>query len=405
MSFEFFMARRYLKGRSPYLKLMSLFSTTGVTLGVASLITVLGVMTGLRKEIREKILGTSPHILVLKVGGKINGWREIVKTIDGIEGVKTAFPFIISNGLLRSEIFSSSVILHCSDPTSLRKAFKINKMMRDGVFFEEYGETTTPPIVIGRGILDSMDVKVGDVVWLVSPFGTATPLGYFPMMKKYKIVGAIEVGISDYDSSFVFMKLSDCMEFLSIDDWVASIGVMLDDPDDARKVSLKMLQKLGFPFYSKTWYEMNKNLFAAMQLEKVGMGILLTLIIIVASFNIFSTINVLTREKTRDIAIMKTFGVTSKSIKRMFTTLGLWIGLRGITFGTIIGLLLCFLIKKYGIVSLPEDVYYVSQLPVKVQIQDVAATWALALVISFIASRYPASRASKIEPFEALRYE
>ena len=395
----FFIARKYIKGKSPFLRVMSFLSTFGVCLGVGALITVLSVMSGLREAIREKILGTSPHIIITRLGGAIEGWDEIIEKIKKIEGVKSAFPLVIGNAILKHGEISESVVVQCVTE-NLIKDFEVKNFLKEGGIFESAGD-----ILVGGVLKSNLDLKLESEVWLVSMFGRTTPFGFIPNTSKFRVGGVIELGIYDWDSVFVFVKLSDCKELFGLGNWVTSIGVFLKDPASADEISVKVSEELGFPFFAKPWTKTQKNLFAAMQLEKFGMSLLLTLIIIVASFNIFSTVTVLVREKSRDIAIMKTFGFTPKDLKRIFSTVGLWIGIKGTLLGIALGLVLCFIIKEYGIIQLPPDVYYISRLPVKVKIQDVLGSSVLSMVMSFLASYYPASKAAKAEPFEVLRFE
>ena len=398
-NFLFFLALRYSKGRSPFLRLMILLSTLGVMVGVGALIVVLSVMTGIRAELKRKILAGTPHILITKMGGVIDDWENTIRKIEEIRGVKGVFPLVVGNAILKKNGLTTSVVVQCIPAPLVQKALDFTKFIKKGEIFSD------GKINVGIQLAKNIDLKIGDKVTLVSPYGDATLFGFIPNTAEVEVTGIVEVGIFDWDSVFVFMTLKTCDELFDTKNWVTSIAVQLNDPDDAEEISEVVQRTLKYPYVSTPWTRMQKNLFAAMQLEKVGMTLILTLIIVVASFNILSTITILVREKAKDIAVMKTFGITSSEIKKIFLGVGLWIAGRGIILGTILGLTISYLISKYEIIHLPEDVYYISRLPADVNLKDVLLSWAIALTSSFFASYFPVSRAVKSEPFDILRRE
>ncbi len=394
-----FLAIRYSKGRSPFLKLMNFLSTFGVFVGVCALIVVLSVMTGIRKQIRDKILGVTPHILIAKHGDVIENWKEIIEKIESLDGVRGVFPLVVGNAIMRKDKISASVVVQCIPPEYIRKALLYERFLKDGSIFGGN------KVNVGKVLAKNLDIHVGDKVLLISPYGGATLFGFVPNSLEAEISGVVEVGIFDWDSVFVFMDLSACDELFDTANWVSSIAVMLDDPDRAEIVSLQMEGRLGENFLAIPWTRTQKNLFSAMKLEKLGMTIILSLIIVIASFNILSTITVLVRDKMKDIAILKVFGFSSWEIRFIFMGVGLWIGLRGIIMGTLGGVIISFLISKYGIVQLPEDVYFISRLPSELSLGDIFLSWFVAFFSSFLSSFFPVSRALRREPFEVLRRE
>ena len=399
LKFEIFLARRYLSGRSSFLRVMNVLSTLGVMIGVGALVVILSVMNGMRRAIKEKILGTSPHVMVFSFDGQIENWREVVQKINEVDGVKSAFPLVVANAIARHKHLTASVVVQCLDASLTQKAIELEKFLRKGEVFSE------GKIDVGIWLAKNLSVDVGDELVLISPYGDTTVFGYIPSASKFEVGGIFEVGIFDWDSVFVFMTLADCHKLFGIEGFVTTVGVMLRDPDIAFEVSRKIQDVLGEEFLVKPWMELQKNLFSAMQLEKIGMAILLTIIIIVASFNIFSTITVLVRDKEKEIAVMKVFGMQTSSLKRIFTLVGVLIGLRGIFLGTLVGLFVCWILSKYKIITLPADVYYITYLPVDVEVFDIVLVWCLALLISFLSSYIPSAKAVSKQPFEVLRRE
>jgi lipoprotein-releasing system permease protein len=251
----------------------------------------------------------------------------------------------------------------------------------------------------------NLGLFVGDVIEMVSPIGELGPLGMIPKMKKFKVVGFFEAGMYEYDSSLAFINIGEAQEFFGFNDTVTGVEVKIDNLYNARKIASKIEHLLESPYYAKDWIQMNKNLFSALKLEKWAMFIILTLIILVASFNIISNLIMIVIEKGREIAIMKAMGATKKGIMSIFMIHGLIIGVIGTAIGVIGGYLLCQLLKTYKFISLPGDVYYLNYLPVKLGLFDFIVVPAAAILISFLATIYPSWQAARLDPVEQLRYE
>jgi len=393
-----FLTFRYFRGRSPFLKLMSSLSIVGVGVGVATLIVVLSVMTGLRKQLKEKILGITPHILITKYGGVIEDWEKFVDELKKIEGVRVVFPLIVGNAILKKDELTTSVVLQCIPA----------KYVKDTLFFKKflkYGEVFSDGKVnVGHQLAKNLNLDVGDKILIVSPYGDATIFGFVPNTTEVEISGIVEVGIFDWDSVFVFLDISQCQELFDTGSWVSSVAVMLDDPDKADFVS--GIIEYTFPeFVALPWTRTQKNLFAALRLEKIGMTLVLGLIVVVASFNILSTLTILVRDKSKDIAVLKVFGFSSHQIRLIFLGVGVMIGLVGILLGTSLGLLISFVISRYKIIHLPEDVYFISHLPSELNFFDILLSWAVAFFSSLISGWFPVSYAIRKEPFDILRKE
>jgi len=394
-----FLSIRYSKGRSGFLRFMNILSVLGIAIGVGALIVVLSVMTGIREELRNKILGINPHILVIKSGGIIEDWENLAEKLKKIKGVKDIFPLFVGNAIIRKEELTSSVVIQCIPPEFVKNSERFKKLLKSGEIFE--GKKA----VIGSILSKNIGLDIGDKITIISPYGQATAFGFVPNATEVEISGIIEVGIFDWDSVFVFLDLEICNDLFETKNFVSSIAVMLDNPDQAESKSYEIQSLIRYPFFALPWTKTQKNLFAAMQLEKIGMTIILGLIILVASFNILSTLAILLRDKSKDIAILKSFGVSVSEIRRAFLGVGMIIAAKGIILGTILGIFISFVISKYKIIQLPEDVYFISSLPSRIKIQDIIVSWTIALVSSFISSIIPVQRAIKKEPFEILRKE
>lgn len=395
----FFLSLRYSKGRSPFLRFMNALSTLGISIGVGTLIVVLSVMAGVREELRNKILGINPHILIIKSGGLIDDWQKVTENLKKTDGVSDVFPLFVGNAIVRKEELTSSVVIQCIPSEFVKNSNGFRRLLKSGEPFEDNRA------VVGAVLSKNLGLEIGDKITIISPYGESTMFGFVPNTTEALISGIIEVGIFDWDSVFLFLDLKKCDELFETKNWVSSIAVMLKNPDEADAKSYEIQEKLKYPFFALPWTKTQKNLFAAMQLEKIGMTVILTLIILVASFNILSTLAILLRDKSKDIAVLKVFGFSLSEIRRAFLGVGMIIAIKGIILGTVLGLGISLLISKYKIIHLPEDVYFISTLPTKLKIQDIILSWAIALTTSLISSIIPVQRAIKKEPFEILRKE
>jgi lipoprotein-releasing system permease protein len=285
------------------------------------------------------------------------------------------------------------------------KNLKADSLQRNEISERNTGyQNFVPGIILGKELAGILGVSVGDMVYLISPTGIISPIGHLPSMKQFEVKGLFESGIHDYDGSFAYVNISDAQKILRMGDSITGIEIRVDDIDLARKIAEKIVKDLGFPYWTRDWTQMNKNLFSALKLEKTVMFIILTLIVLVAALNIASTLIMMVMEKTRDIAILKAMGATDKSIRRIFVFKGMIIGSVGTSLGVCAGYLLCKLLEKYKFIDLPGDVYYITTLPVRLVAFDVLLIASAALVICFLATLYPAHQASKLNPVEAIRH-
>ncbi|KAF1074316.1 lipoprotein-releasing ABC transporter permease subunit [Halodesulfovibrio sp. MK-HDV] len=408
MKFESFIALRYLFARrqQSFISVISIISVLGVALGVASLIVVLGVMNGFTKDLRDKILGVNAHVITMSAGGNMSGYTELTKEIEGVSGVTGATPFIYSELMASSPQGVKGIILRGVQPQSADKVLTIRNYMKDGGF-PDLERKGLPGIIIGKELAKRLGVGVGRRINLLSPSGKKTSQGFVPRVRNFRVVGIYKTGMWEYDSSLAFVTLDSARELLGWDNnAVTGLEVSVSDVNSADTVAKKITEKLGgYPFYARSWMDMNANLFAALKLEKTAMGVILTLIVLVGSFSIITTLVMLVMEKTRDIAVLMSMGATKKQIRRIFMLQGTIIGVVGTALGFALGLGVGELLKRYQFVQLPKGVYSLDKLPVIYDWKDLVAIGVSAMVLCFIATLYPAKQAAKLEPADALRYE
>lgn len=410
MSFEYFIGNRYLraKQKETFISLITILSVAGVTVGVMALIVVIAVMAGFESDLKQRILGVESHIVLMRHDGSFSGYKQISKQINELHGVEASTPFIYSQIMLRSSTGVSGAVLRGIDPESAGSVIKIlkNSMLQNlkKIQRQESSQASVPGIILGKELARNLGVLKGDAVYLISSRGMISPIGYLPAMKRFEVVGLFESGMYEYDGSIAYIDLKDAQKMLNMKDSVTGIEVRVDDIYNARNIAKKIVSELGFPYWARDWMRMNHNLFSALKLEKTVMFIILALIVLVAAFNIASTLIMMVMGKTKDIAILKAMGAMDSSIRKIFIYKGMIIGAVGTSLGVCLGFIICKLLEKYKFIQLPGDVYYISTLPVRLEALDVFMIASAAMVICFLATLYPASQASKLNPIEAIRY-
>jgi lipoprotein-releasing system permease protein len=410
MRFEFFIGRRYLRARQKqaFISLISLLSMAGVTVGVMALIVVIAVMAGAQSEFRSRILGVDSHAILMRYGGEIDGYRDLIDQVQREAGVLSARPFIYTQSMLRSAAGASGAVLKGVDPPSeteiaidgMGDAFR--KLYPQG--WDNTPEDNVAPIVIGKELGRKLSVVEGDTVYLISFRGMVSPIGHVPAMKRFRVAGFFASGMYQFDEAYAFVRLSDAQRTLKLGDTVSGIEIRVNDIYQADQVAERIKNKLGFPYWTKDWMQMNANLFFALKLEKTAMFIILTLIVLVAAFNIASTLIMMVMKKTKDIAILKAMGASDGSIMRIFVIKGMVIGGFGTILGVVLGIAICFVLKHYPFIKLPGNIYYFTTLPVQLQVADVLTIALAAIGICFLATLYPARQAARLNPVDAIRY-
>jgi lipoprotein-releasing system permease protein len=399
-------AIKYLKSkrREKFISFITIISILGVILGVMTLIIVISVMNGFESQLRNKILGVNSDIVVLKFGDNIEKFEPLIKKIYKIKGVKGVTPFIYKQAMLSSKGAVSGIVVRGVDFNYDQKVTIFFKTIINGSG-KCLKSKSSQCIIIGKELANILGIGVGDKVNMVSPFGRVTPMGMIPKMKKFIVGGIFTTGMYDYDSSLSYISMDSAQSFFNMGKKITGLEVKVNDIYNVKKIAKEIKVALGYPYWVRDWMEMNKNLFSALKLEQVTMFIILTLIIFVAAFNIASTLIMMVMEKNKDIAILKTIGAKSKDIMDIFIYEGMIIGVVGTFIGTLLGLLACFLLKKYKFISLPKDVYYISTLPVEINMLKIIIIVFASIFICFLATIYPAWQAAKLKPSEILRYE
>lgn len=425
MSYEFFINLRYLRAKRKqlFVSIITFISIAGIFLGVAAMIIVLAVMNGFENDLRNKILGINAHIVLTEYSGVMRNVEKARREIASVKGVRASTPFIYSQAMLKTASNATGVILRGLATENAFQVINLGKMKEGSADYLsrknrpprriEKDQEYLPGILIGKELARNMGIFLFDAVSILSPQGVPSPMGMVPRIKKFLVVGIFDSGFYEYDSTLAFLALPDCQEFLNMGDMVTGIEVKVDDIYQAGEIGKNIERKLGPPYFARNWMEMNKNLFSALKLEKRVMFIILSLIVLVAAFNIITTLIMVVMEKNKDIAILKAMGATSESIMKIFIYQGLTIGIVGTVLGCAGGLLVAFNLEKlsqfienlFGFKILPGDVYYLSELPSQVNYADVTIIALSTLCICLISTIYPSWRASRLDPTETLRYE
>lgn len=412
MPYELFIALRYLKAKRghTFISIITFISILGVTVGVTALIVVLSVMTGFEEDLRNKILGVNAHLVVLELGKGMRYYQDVAEKTKQVEGVVASTPFIYQQAMLSGGGGVMGVVIRGIDLQTVGGVTVLPQRLSQGGLDGlkvPLGDSSkeSPGIIVGRELSKNLGISLMDEVDILSPTGTVTPMGPIPRIARFKVVGIFDLGMYEYDSSMAFISIENAQMFFRLEDMVTGLEVRIKDIYRAKEIGEGLQRVLGSPYWVRTWMDMNKNLFSALKLEKIAMFIILVLIIVVAAFNIISTLIMVVMEKAKDIAILKSMGATSAGIMKIFMIEGLVIGVTGTLLGLLGGFGLCELLRRYQFIKLPSDVYYISTLPVKMEPLMVFAIGMAAIGISLVATLYPSWQATRVDPVEAIRYE
>ncbi len=416
MKYEWFIGLRYLKAKrkQTFISIITIISIVGFWLGVMAMIVVLSVMSGFEKTIKEKILGTQAHLVVLKASQEgMDHYEEVLKQVQEVKGVLSAAPFIFNQVMLSSESNVTGGVVKGIDPDRVGKVTELAHNMKTGRLQDLKGDGDSPGIILGVELAKHLGVSLNDSIQVISPLGTITPMGMMPKMKRFRVVGIFYSGMYEYDNTMAYLSIEAAQKFFGMGTQVTGIEIKTNDIYKVKEIGKEIRKKLGFPFWTKDWMEMNRNLFSALKLERIMMFIILVLIVLVAAFNIISTLIMVVMEKYKDIAILKSMGAPSRGILKIFVIEGFVVGVVGTILGTISGLVIALnlseiqglLERLLGFKIMASDVYYIDKLPSQVNPTDVVLIIGTAILISLLATLYPSWRASKLDPAEALRYE
>ncbi|NLI29291.1 MAG: lipoprotein-releasing ABC transporter permease subunit [Nitrospiraceae bacterium] len=407
LPYQFFIALRYLKSKKRHggVSFNTAVSIGGVAVGVMALLVVLSVMSGFHEDLQNKILGANAHAVVMTHKGAVEDYPKVMEIMKSDPQVQSAAPFALGQVMVSSGKRAHGVFMRGIEPKLEFATTDILKKLKVGNLDNLKEKDGKPWIVIGYELAAILGIIPGDTINIVSPVGEVGPLGMLPKVKQFVVADIFQMGMFEYDTNLVLTDLRSAQDFFGYGTKVTGIELRLKDVYKAQTVHATVQEKLGFPYYARDWMQMNRNLFSALKLEKLAMFVILVLIILVASFNIVSTLMMNVVEKEREIAILKSMGSTNREIMHIFMLQGLLIGLVGTLIGLTLGSILCYVLNEYKLIELPADIYYLSKLPVKVNLLDFAVVSVSAIVISFLSTIYPSWQAAKLNPVEPLRYE
>ncbi len=413
LRFELFIALRYLfsKRRQTFIYIISIMSILGVALGVGALVVVLGVYNGFTTDIRDKILGANAHGIVMSyIPGTLDDSEQIMQRILETPNVIGATPFIYTEVMLSSPNGVKGLVLRGIEPKTASEVLSILRNMQMGSVARldpiDEKDAKIPGIIIGAELAKRLSIGLNSRVNLLSASGQKSTAGFTPTIKPFKVVGIFKTGMFEYDASLGFVTLPAARAILGLpENRISGIEIMVENLYEADKVAEEVATKLGSPYYVRHWMEMNANLFAALELEKVGMFILLAMVVLIGSFSIVTTLVMLVMEKTRDIAILMSMGATGNMIRNIFMLQGTIIGIVGTALGYVLGITVALLLKRYQFIKLPKGVYTIDHLPILLTWSDTILVGCCAMLLCFLATIYPARQAARLEPAEALRYE
>ncbi len=406
---EYFIGLKYLlaKRKQTFISIITAISVSGVAVGVMALIVVLAVMSGFERELKDRILGATAHVHVTSLEGSVPDPFALARRVGEMDGVAATSPYIFSQVMISSGTRSTGGVLRGVDVATIGKVTRLPRDIRKGRIEDLANPSAKglPGVILGKELAANLGVSTGDLVEVLVPGGNVTPMGAFPGVARFRVVGLSESGMYEYDSSFAYVSLEEAGRLVGMEGRATGVEAKVDDIYRAGRIAARIREELGYPYWAKDWMQSNRNLFSALKLEKVVMFIILVLIVMVAAFNIISTLIMVVMDKTKDIAVLMTLGATRKTIRRIFALEGLLIGVAGTFAGMISGGLLCYLLRRYEFIHLPSDVYYISTLPVALTPGILILVGVSSILICFLATLYPARQASLIEPAEAIRYE
>ncbi len=411
-AYEWMLSLRYLRARRKegFISVIAGFSFLGIMLGVATLIIVMAVMNGFRQELLTKILGLNGHLLIQPLESPLTDYAAVADRVSKVPGIYLAAPLVEGQALASSPFNASGVVVRGMRGADLMKLTQVSNNIKQGTLD---GFDDGQGVAIGSRLAEQLSVRAGDNITLVAPRGAVTPMGTTPRIKAYKIAAVFEIGMSEYDSAFIFMPLTEAQAYFNRASDVTAIEVYTNDPDNVDNFRKAVTEAAGRPIYMVDWRQRNATFFNALQVERNVMFLILTLIVVVAALNIVSGLIMLVKDKSSDIAILRTMGATQGAIMRVFLITGAAIGVVGTVVGFLLGTVVCLNIEEIrrflswltNTELFSPELYFLSQLPADMNARETSAVVVMALGLSLLATLYPSWRAARLDPVEALRYE
>ncbi|HEY3150366.1 MAG TPA: lipoprotein-releasing ABC transporter permease subunit [Candidatus Binatia bacterium] len=415
MNYELFIGLRYLQARrrETFISLITVISVLGVMIGVMTLNVVMAVMSGFEETLRDRLLGINAHIALIRSGEPLRDYENLIQQVSKENGVVAATPTIYGQVMLTAGSRVSGVVVRGIDPDRVNRVVNVQSFLREGnldglktqhPIQVEDRTVLLPGIILGERLANQLGVFTGSAVQVVSPLGSPTAIGVIPKVRRFFVAGILRTGMSEIDSTLVFMGLAEAQKFFELGDAVTNIELRIRNVDQSRQVAEQIQRRLGFPYFAEDWTRLWPNLFSALKLEKTVYFLVLLLMILIGAFNIVSTLVMVVMEKKKDIAILRSMGASQQSIRRIFLLKGCIIGILGTVLGAILGLLVCLLISQYQF-DLPDGVFLIKTVPVRIYPMNFIMVTIASLAVCLIASIYPARQAAKLDPVEIIRYE
>jgi lipoprotein-releasing system permease protein len=415
MRYELFIGLRYLQARrrETFISLITVISVLGVMIGVMTLNVVMAVMSGFEETLRDRLLGINAHIAIIRSGEPMRDYEKLLQQVSKENGVVAATPTIYGQVMLTAGSRVSGVVVRGIDPDRVNRVVNVQSFLREGNLSGlntqhpirvEDRTVLLPGIILGERLANQLGVFPGSAVQVVSPLGSPTAIGVIPKMRRFFVAGILKTGMSEIDSTLVFMGLGEAQKFFELGDAVTNIELRIRNVDQSRQVADEIQRRLGFPYFAEDWTRLWPNLFSALKLEKTVYFLVLLLMVLIGAFNIVSTLVMVVMEKKKDIAILRSMGASQQSIRRIFLLKGCIIGFLGTILGDILGLLVCLLISQYQF-DLPDGVFLIKTVPVRMYPLNLVLVTFASFVVCLIASIYPARQAAKLDPVEIIRYE
>lgn len=416
MNFELFIGLRYLRARrrETFISLITVISILGVMIGVMTLNVVMAVMSGFEETLRDRLLGINAHISLVKAGDQIRDYDKLVERVRREKGVVAASPSITGQVMLTAGSRVAGVVVRGIVPSQVNQVVDIEKYMKEGNLQNltrpqplrvDDRTVLLPGIVLGTRLANQLGVFIGSPLQVVSPLGSPTAIGVIPRVRRFIVVGIFDSGMSEIDSTLVYMNLAEAQKFFEMKGAVSNIEIRVHDVYQARSIAEALQRELGFPYLAEDWSRLWPNLFSALRLEKTVYFLVLLLMVLVGAFNIVSTLIMVVMEKRKDIAILQSMGATRASIRKIFLLKGCVIGIVGTVLGVVFGLAICLLIREYHFIELPKDVFLISTVPVRIYLSNFVLVAFASLAVCLLASLYPARQAAQLDPVEIIRYE